>query len=81
MNEQQLPIQTERLVIRSIIESDWKSIQRIWEDINTSPYAQYDRPHNTDSTDVCGRIARWAKASKGTDHMFFVICLDEIVIG
>lgn len=81
MREQEFLIQTERLTLRHITESDWASVQRIWEDINTSPYAQYDKPHNTDSVDVCNRIARWAQVSKGTDHIFFAICLCEMVIG
>ena len=74
-------IHTERLTLRHIRESDWTSIQQIWESMNASPWAQYDRPHNTDSADVRNRIAKWAEVSKGTDHRFFAVCLCECVIG
>lgn len=74
-------IKTERLTIRPIVAEDWKSIQRIWEDFSTSPYAQYDKPHCTDEEDVRGRIGRWAEANRGWEHMFFAVCLGKEVIG
>ncbi len=74
-------IQTERLTIRRIAPSDWQSVQKIWEDVNTTPFAQYDKPHITDSADVRQRIAKWANASSGVEHIFFAICLQETVIG
>ena len=74
-------LKTERLTIRNITEDDWRSIQDIWVDFNASQYAQYDKPHITDDADVKTRIAKWAAANSGTDHMFFAICLSEIVIG
>ncbi len=74
-------IQTERLTIRHIAPSDWQSVQKIWEDVNTTPFAQYDKPHITDSDDVRQRIAKWANASSGIEHIFFAICLQETVIG
>lgn len=74
-------LKTERLTIRHIISDDWKSIKEIWVDFNGSEYAQYDMPHITDDADVQARIARWAAANRGTEHMFFAICLGEIVIG
>ncbi|MGN1235250.1 MAG: GNAT family N-acetyltransferase [Christensenellaceae bacterium] len=74
-------IKTERLTIRHIIEEDWKSIKKIWVDFNHSPFAQYDKPHNTDDEDVCARISKWAAANSGTEHMFFAICLDDSMIG
>lgn len=74
-------LKTERLVIRHITENDWKSIQKIWEDFNTSEFAKYDRPHNTDDEAVRERIFQWAKANQGLEHMFFAVCLNNIVIG
>lgn len=74
-------LKTDRLTIRHIIPDDWKSIKEIWEDFNASAYVQYDTPHNTDDEDVCRRIAKWAGASSGTEHIFFAICLDDTVIG
>lgn len=77
----EFPLRTARLTIRPIVETDWTGVQRIWEDMHASPYAQYDIPHNPDPTDVRNRIARWARANQGTDHLFFAICLGEAVIG
>ena len=74
-------LKTERFSIRHVIADDWKSIRDIWVDFNSSEYAQYDTPHITENTNVQARIAKWAAANSGTEHMFFTICLDEIVIG
>lgn len=72
---------TDRLQIRHIVADDWKSIKNIWEDVNKSEYAQYDKPHNTEDDDVRERIARWANANSGMEHMFFAVCLQNVVIG
>ena len=74
-------LKTERLNIRHIEPDDWKSIKEIWIDFNTSSLSQYDMPHNTNDDDVRERIAKWADASKGTEHIFFAVCLDETGIG
>ena len=74
-------IKTERLTIRPIVADDWKSIQEIWLNFNGSSLAQYDKPHITDDEDVRARIAKWAGANSGTEHMFFAICLGDTVIG
>ena len=74
-------IQTERLNIRRIVADDWKRIKEIWMDFNTSAFSQYDTPHNTDDADVQPRIAKWAAANSGTEHMFFAVCLGDAVIG
>ena len=44
-------------------------------------FSQYDKPHITDDADVQPRIAKWAAANSGTEHMFFAVCLDDAVIG
>ena len=74
-------LRTDRLTIRHIEADDWRSIQEIWVDFNTSSFSQYDMPHSTDDEDVRRRIAKWAAASNGTEHIFFAICLDDTVIG
>lgn len=74
-------LKTERLTIRYIVADDWKSIRDIWVDFNSSEYAKYDTPHITENANVQARIAKWAAANSGTEHMFFAICLDEAVIG
>lgn len=71
---------TKRLVIRPVILDDWQSIQEIWIDFTASKYAQYDMPHDTDDEKAFARVSRWA-ASDSTDHMFFAVCLDAVVIG
>lgn len=74
-------IKTERLTIRHIVADDWKSIKEIWVDFNTSALSQYDTPHCTSDEDVQPRIEKWAAANSGTAHMFFAVCLGDIVIG
>lgn len=75
-------ITTARLLIRPIEAVDWPAVRDIWADFSTSEYAQYDKPHNTTPDDVRARIARWAAfTAAGTEHMFFVACVQEEVIG
>ena len=74
-------LKTDRLTIRHIVPDDWKSIKEIWVDFTSSALSQYDKPHNTDDEDVQRRIAKWAGANSGTEHMFFAICLGDTVIG
>ena len=74
-------LKTDRLTIRHIVPDDWKYIKEIWVDFNSSALSQYDKPHNTDDEDVQRRIAKWAGANSGTEHMFFAICLGDIIIG
>ena len=74
-------LKTDRLTIRYIVPDDWKYIKEIWVDFNSSSLSQYDIPHNTDDEDVQRRIAKWAGANSGTEHMFFAICLGDTVIG
>ena len=66
-------LNTDRLTIRHIVAEDWKSIKEIWVDFNNSVLSQYDIPHNTEDEDVRRRIAKWAAASSGTEHIFFAI--------
>ena len=74
-------LKTDRLTIRPVAADDWKSIKEIWLDFNAAPFSQYDKPHNTADEDVCARIAKWAAANNGSEHMFFAICLDDVIIG
>lgn len=71
---------TERLTIRPVKLDDWKRLKEIWIDFTASKYAQYDTPHAIDDKSAFARVSRWA-ASTGTDHMFFAVCLDTVVIG
>ncbi len=74
-------LKTERLIIRHIREDDWQSIRDLWKNFNDSDFAQYDIPHNIDDEDVRVRISKWANANIGMEHMFFAVCLDNVVIG
>ena len=74
-------LNTDRLTIRHIVAEDWKSIKEIWVDFNNSVLSQYDIPHNTEDENVRRRIAKWAAASSGSEHIFFAICLSDTVIG
>ena len=73
---------TERLNIRHIVTTDWPAVQEIWALLAPRPMAQYDKPHNTESDNVRARVARWADFNtKGTDHLFFAVCLADTMIG
>lgn len=74
-------IKTDRLIIRHIVPEDWKGIKGIWADFNSSALSQYDVPHNTNDEDVQRRIAKWADANSGTEHMFFAVCVGDIILG
>ena len=74
-------IHTKRLTLRRITEADWRSIQAIWQDFKASPFSRYDVPSDTGDEAVRTRIAKWAKTSQSTEHMFFAVCLGERVIG
>jgi len=74
-------LKTKRLAIRHVAADDWRSIRDIWADFNATPLSRYDMPHSTDDEDVRARIARWAASSGGNEHMFFAVCLKDVVIG
>ena len=75
-------ITTERLTIRHIAETDWPAVRDIWMALAPRPMAQYDKPFNTDPESVRARVARWADFTrKGTEHIFFAVCLNGEVIG
>ncbi len=76
-----MKLQTPRLTLRYVIPTDWPALQGIWSDFKASPYACFDCPHPTDSPTVKARIACWAEASAGEDHLFFAVVLGEEVIG
>ena len=79
--KQTIFLQTQNLTIHRTHEADWKDIQKIWTDFSSSEYAQYDMPHNTNDEEVHARIARWATFADSIEHLFFSICLSDIVIG
>lgn len=77
-----MQIATDRLLIRPIEAADWPAVREIWAALAPLAIAQYDKPHNTDPADVQARVARWAAfTAAGAEHMFFAICLENVVIG
>lgn len=77
-----MQITTKRLLIRPIAAEDWQAVGAIWAALAPLPMAQYDKPFNLDPDNVRARIARWADFTRrGTEHMFFAVCLDDAVIG
>ena len=74
-------IKTDRLSIRRGRADDWIAIQAIWADAAKSIYAQYDKPSDLDDQSVSRRIAKWASSAGSDEHMFFAVCLQEMVIG
>lgn len=76
-----MQLSTERLIIRHIIENDWKDIQEIWKDEMQSPYGKFDMVKATEDEAVRERICAWDKANRGIEHMYFAICLKDRVIG
>lgn len=77
-----MQILTDRLLIRPIEVADWPAVRDIWAALAPLPMAQYDKPFDTRPESVQPRIARWAEyTGKGTEHMFFAVCLHDAVIG
>ena len=75
-------ITTDRLVIRPIVTGDWPAVRDIWAALAPLPMAQYDKPFDITPEHVQARIARWAAfTAAGTEHMFFAVCLVDVVIG
>ena len=76
-----MEIKTKRLLIRKIVADDWVSIKRIWDNFGVSAYAKYDVPHKSEEDEIRSQVDRWESANKGTDHLFFAVCLDNEMIG
>ena len=74
-------IKTERLSIRRVCAEDWKAIQAIWVEVSKTMYAQYDTPKDVSDASVKPRIEKWASFACSTEHIFFAVCFDELVIG
>ena len=74
-------IKTERLSIRRIEFEDWRGIQAIWADAEKSVYAQYDAPNDPAEASVRSRVDQWAAFGDSMDHIFYVVLLEEQLIG
>ena len=74
-------ILTERLAIRRVRYDDWQAMQAIWTEVWKSSYAKYDLPNKTDDESVSLIVSSWASCESSTKHMFFAVCLQDMVIG
>ena len=76
-----MKLETSRLTIRYIKDSDWGSLIDIWSDFSQSEFAKYDIPHSTDETVVQAKAKQWTAISPEKEHMFFAVCLEADMIG
>ncbi len=76
-------VQTPRLTLRLVQESDAPALREIWLDFAQSPFAVYDCPHPTSPQAVAASIARWAQANRQPQpvHRFWAVCLQNRLIG
>ncbi len=87
-----MPIHTERLILRKVLPSDWRAVQRIALDFAESPYVHYDHLMPT-SDHAVQSVVRffsesgmvWAAVLPGEDEIIGYVCTwpgeDVIEIG
>lgn len=74
-------IRTKRLLLRRETLADKESIRAIWSALAQTNFAQYDRPNPLDEDTVSRRAEKWDSCKNSMEHMFYVVCLGEDVIG
>lgn len=74
-------IKTKRLLLRRETLADKESIRAIWAALAKTDLAQYDRPNPLDEESVSLRAKKWDSFRNSMEHMFYVVCLGEDVIG
>lgn len=74
-------IKTERLVIKRVDKNCAFALKQIWESINNTVYARYDKPHKTDDSAISDIVGRWSLYGDSFEHMFFAVYLNEKMIG
>ena len=65
-------LETNRLYIRCLKETDWQGIKNIFVDFNNSEYAVYDMPLPTEDEEAKLLIKRFAES-----NLFFAVFLKE----
>ena len=76
MNFQRLDfmkLETSRLYIRNLSETDWQEMKNIFIDFNNSKYAIYDRPLPTEDEETKALTKRFAES-----NLFFAVFLKEV---
>lgn len=76
-------LQTRRLTLRLLQESDAPALREIWQDFSRSPLSQYDCPHPTTMEAVSAFAMRWVQASRQpqSGNRFWVVCREGRMIG
>ena len=65
-------LETGRLYIRPLYESDWQEMKNIFIDFNNSQYAVYDMPLPTENEEAKALIKKFAES-----NLFFAVFLKE----
>ena len=65
-------LETNRLRIRRLHETDWQEVKNIFTDFNNSQYAVYDMPLPTEEEEVRALIKRFAES-----NLFFSVFLKD----
>ena len=65
-------LETSRLYIRSLCETDWQEMKNIFIDFNNSKYAVYDMPLPTEDEEIKALIKKFVES-----NMFFTVFLKE----
>ena len=66
-------LETSRLYIRNLSETDWQEMKNIFIDFNNSQYAVYDMPLPTEDEETRALTRRFAESK-----LFFVVFLKEL---
>lgn len=74
-------LETSRLYIRSLCETDWQEMKNIFIDFNNSKYAVYDRPLPTEDEETKALIKKFVESNlffavflKGSGDMIGYVC-------
>lgn len=71
-----MQINTNRLLIRKLVQDDWKSMQKIAIDFAQSKYAVYDMPLPVDTTAIISLTEQFAET-----QLFYAVLLHDVMIG
>lgn len=67
-----MSLETRRLYIRHLLETDWQEMKEIFIDFNRSKYAAYDAPLPTENEEIKALIKKFAESK-----LFFAVFHNE----
>lgn len=77
-------LETSRLYIRRLLETDWREMKTIFTDFNNSQYAVYDAPLPTEEKEVRALTGKFAESNmffavfqKGASDMLGYVCFHK----